>query len=52
MRGRLPEALSLDDDPIASVGRVARERARAPGVPCHYIDESSDTEGRVMISRT
>jgi hypothetical protein len=44
--GMLLEALSRDNDRIAQVGRIAREQAHAAGVPCYYIDESSDPEGR------
>jgi hypothetical protein len=42
MKGMLLEALSRDDDRIAQVGRIARERAHAAGVPCYYIDERLD----------
>lgn len=44
----LLEALSCDDDRIAQVGRIAREQAHAARVPCYYIDESSDPEGRII----
>jgi hypothetical protein len=48
MKGMLLEALSRDDDRIAQVGRIALERAHAAGVPCYYIDESLDPEGRII----
>jgi hypothetical protein len=48
MKAMLLEALSRDDDRIAKVGRIARERAQAAGVPCYYIDESLDPEGRII----
>jgi hypothetical protein len=47
-KGMLLKALSRDDDRIAQVGRIARERAHAAGVPCYYIDESLDPEGRII----
>jgi hypothetical protein len=48
MKGMLLEALSRDDGRIAQVGRIAREQAHAAGVPCYYIDESLDPEGRII----
>jgi hypothetical protein len=44
----LLEALSRDDDGIAQVGCIGREQAHAAGVPCYYIDESLDPEGRII----
>jgi hypothetical protein len=48
VKGMLLKALSRDDDRIAQVGRIARERAHAAGVPCYYIDESLDPKGRII----
>ena len=48
VKGMLLKALSRDDDRSAQVGRIARERAHAAGVPCYYIDESFDPEGRII----
>ena len=44
----LIESLMRDADRIAQVGEVAIDDARAAGVPCYYIDESLDPEGRII----
>jgi hypothetical protein len=40
--------LALFGPRIAQVGRIARERAHAAGVPRYYIDESLDPKGRII----